>query len=106
MLDFAEMFFFDEQMNPIELTFPRFMELILDLRASNTATLKDLMNLGKQLTAKSNAMHKAIDAGITNLRDAMMKALAETKAGQKKIQEQLGGTVEILAEDNPSAPLH
>jgi len=42
IVDFAELFFFDNGM-PIELTFEAFMEVILDLRDSNRATVKDML---------------------------------------------------------------
>jgi len=75
LLDFAEMFFFDENMNPIEVSFPQFMELLLNMRASNTATLKDIMNLGKQNNGRMKGMLKAIgaiDARIQGIEGTLM----------------------------------
>eukprot|EP00929_Paragymnodinium_shiwhaense_P120741 TRINITY_DN9276_c1_g1_i1.p1 TRINITY_DN9276_c1_g1~~TRINITY_DN9276_c1_g1_i1.p1 ORF type:complete len:531 (+),score=128.96 TRINITY_DN9276_c1_g1_i1:88-1680(+) len=51
LVDFAEMFFAPDGV-PIELDFNKFMELVLDLRQTNVATVKDLMNLNRQTTKK------------------------------------------------------
>jgi uncharacterized membrane protein (GlpM family) len=44
IIDFAEMFFFEEG-EPVELTFEAFMEVILDLRETNNATVKDMLTV-------------------------------------------------------------
>jgi len=49
LVDFAELFFVKEG-ECVELDFPDFMEMVLDLRDSNTATVKDVMSLWKQIS--------------------------------------------------------
>merc|ERR1719191_2228707 len=48
IVDFAELFFFEDDTG-IELSFDQFMECVLDLRASNTATVKDVLDLWKKV---------------------------------------------------------
>lgn len=62
MIDLAEDFFFDEGI-PRELTFEEFMEMILDMRGHQQATLKHIMLLGKRFNKKS-ANVKSIILGI------------------------------------------
>jgi len=51
VVDFADLFFLDEG-ERIELPFEKFMDMILDLRGCNVATLKDIMNLSLQFKAR------------------------------------------------------
>jgi len=51
IVDFADLFFIEDG-EPIELSFERFMELVLDLRGSNNATVKDIMTLWKQISPR------------------------------------------------------
>merc|ERR1719191_2595701 len=53
IVDFAELFFFEDG-KPIELQFDDFMEVILDLRESNTATIKDMLNLWMKIKTSTN----------------------------------------------------
>merc|ERR1719271_1427874 len=48
IVDFAELFFF-ENGEGIKLSFEAFMECVLDLRGSNTATVKDVLELWKKI---------------------------------------------------------
>merc|ERR1719424_1733928 len=51
MVDMAEDFFFDDG-EPLEVSFEEFMDMVLDLRGGQTATIKDVMRLGKRYSAK------------------------------------------------------
>lgn len=51
MIDMAEDFFFDDG-KPVQLTFENFMEMILDMRGGQTATLKDVMSFGTRFNRK------------------------------------------------------
>merc|ERR1719197_2307993 len=51
MVDMAEDMFFEDG-EPVSLSFDDFMEMVLDLRGGLTATVKDLMNVGKRFTKK------------------------------------------------------
>merc|ERR1719420_895752 len=53
IVDFAELFFFEDG-EPIELPFEAFMEVILDLRESNTCTVKDMLNLWMKIKTGTN----------------------------------------------------
>merc|ERR1711904_189368 len=53
IVDFAELFFFEDG-QPVELDFTDFMEVILDLRESNTATVKDMLNLWMKIKVNTN----------------------------------------------------
>jgi len=67
VVDFAEMMFFEDsdRDRPVELAFDTFMELILDLRCSNTATVKDIKYLWRQI----NPMMAHLTKDVTELRD-------------------------------------
>jgi hypothetical protein len=51
MIDFAEDFFFEDGQEQ-QLSFPDFMNMLLDLRGGQEATLKDVMTLGKRMNKK------------------------------------------------------
>eukprot|EP00930_Biecheleria_cincta_P051315 TRINITY_DN3647_c0_g1_i1.p1 TRINITY_DN3647_c0_g1~~TRINITY_DN3647_c0_g1_i1.p1 ORF type:complete len:520 (+),score=92.53 TRINITY_DN3647_c0_g1_i1:143-1561(+) len=67
MMDFAEAFFLDEKGQPTEKSFEEFMGMVLDLRASNGATLKDIQNLVKQVNHRFAANQKAFESRIEAL---------------------------------------
>merc|ERR1712228_725685 len=48
IVEFAELFFFDET-QPVELEFESFMEMVLDLREDNNATVKDVLDLWRRI---------------------------------------------------------
>jgi len=47
IVDFSEVFFFDLDRHPVDLRFHEFMEMVLDLRESNTARVRDVVALWK-----------------------------------------------------------
>jgi voltage-gated sodium channel len=49
LLDFAELFFFDDQGKQVHLEFPAFMEMFMSLKDDNLATVKDVLNLWKNI---------------------------------------------------------
>jgi hypothetical protein len=48
----AEDFFFDEMGQHVSLTFEQFMEMVLDLRGGQEATVTHVMAMGKRFGAK------------------------------------------------------
>lgn len=60
MVDMAEDFFFEDG-EPIKVTFPEFMEMVLDLREGQSATVKDLMSLGKRFNKKVMKVREKFD---------------------------------------------
>lgn len=67
MMDFAESFFQDEMGQTIEKSFEDFMSMVLDLRASNGATLKDIQSLMKQVNGKFANNRKAFESRVEAL---------------------------------------
>merc|ERR1719498_2193134 len=59
LVDFADLFFLEDG-EYIELEFGRFMEMVLDLRGSNNATVKDIMNLWSQVSGKFNVVKEEV----------------------------------------------
>jgi len=51
MIDLAEDFFFEDG-EPVKVSFPEFMDMVLDLRGGQPATVKDIMGLGKRVNRK------------------------------------------------------
>merc|ERR1712039_323706 len=51
IVGFRDMIFFDDG-DPIELNFEDFMNVLLDLRESNEASVKDVLNMWKQMKMK------------------------------------------------------
>jgi hypothetical protein len=52
LVDVAEDFFFDEMGQHVSLTFEQFMEMVLDLRGGQEATVTHVMAMGKRFGAK------------------------------------------------------
>merc|ERR1711879_1053365 len=63
IVDFAELFFFEDG-HPVELSFDKFMEMVLDLRESNTATVKDVLNLWMQIKTTTNQQVKEVEMQV------------------------------------------
>lgn len=63
VVDFAELMFFEDSdpNKPVELPFDTFMEMILDLRCSNTATVKDIKYMWRQIGPKMTHLTKDVD---------------------------------------------
>lgn len=60
MIDFAEDFFFEGE-EPKEISFRDFMDMVLDFRGGQTATLKDVMLLGKQFNRQFTDMRGKLE---------------------------------------------
>mmetsp|Transcript_22034 Transcript_22034/g.50341 ORF Transcript_22034/g.50341 Transcript_22034/m.50341 type:complete len:682 (+) Transcript_22034:47-2092(+) len=75
LVDFADFIFQDGQ----ELSFPEFMELVLQLRGSNTATVKDIVELRKFVSVQlHSAMQKVTSAVETNLDKKIQRGYSKT----------------------------
>ena len=53
LVDFADLFPFEDG-KPVEFAFETFMSMVLDVRESNTATVKDVMNLRMNIKTSTN----------------------------------------------------
>lgn len=60
MVDVAEDFFFEEGEEK-HMTFDQFMEMVLDLRGGQQATLKDILSLGKRFNKKFVELKHAVE---------------------------------------------
>jgi len=76
MVDMAEDAFFEDG-EPVSLTFPDFMEMVLDLRGGQQASVKDILRMGKRFTKKIMNVNGKIEklegkvANVTGLQDSM-----------------------------------
>jgi hypothetical protein len=69
---FAELFFFSEDGGEhIELTFDRFMEMVLDLREENMAAVKDIKRLWLQLKLRLNDRVQDMRAQLQQIEDRL-----------------------------------
>jgi len=92
VVDFAEMMFFEDSDpdKPVELPFDTFMEMILDLRCSNTATVKDIKYMWRQINPK---VHR-LTTDITELKDRtdkMHSTMNQVLHEIKKLSDGIGG---------------
>ena len=53
IVNFAELFLLEDG-KPVEFAFETFMSTVLDVRESNTATVKDVMNLRMNIKTSTN----------------------------------------------------
>merc|ERR1719502_1838975 len=60
MVDMAEDFFFEDG-EPVKVSFDEFMEMVLDLRGGQSATVKDVMGLGKRVNKKLMSTKRSMD---------------------------------------------
>eukprot|EP00929_Paragymnodinium_shiwhaense_P052960 TRINITY_DN2651_c0_g3_i1.p1 TRINITY_DN2651_c0_g3~~TRINITY_DN2651_c0_g3_i1.p1 ORF type:complete len:673 (+),score=157.87 TRINITY_DN2651_c0_g3_i1:80-2098(+) len=101
LVDFASVLFEGSE----EVTFENFMDRLLQLRGSNTATVKDVLNLWKQISARLEASaqlaglrHSApLDTQMLKSREFQELALRTQRVeqGQQKLEE---GQTKILLE--------
>lgn len=68
LVDFADHIFKDG----VELSFPDFMELVLQLRGSNTATVRDVVDLRKFVTTQ---LHEELETSIHRIVGDLMYAM-------------------------------
>lgn len=96
IVDFAELFFFEDG-KPKELTFEEFMEEIIKLRESNSATVKDMLHVWmkmKQTTAKTvkdtnkfaRAFTQSFDEKTTSITERATKIQGMLAAGLTDLQ--------------------
>jgi hypothetical protein len=98
MADFAETFFFDENKQPIEISFERFMELIYDLRESKFSTVKDLLSF-------KGEWNIAMKAGQKQVLD-LTRDVTELRGKTDNIEKQLEAILGLLggANSRPQTP--
>lgn len=91
IVDFAELMFFEDgdHAKPKDLPFDQFMEHVLDLRDSNTATVKDIKYLCRQINPKLTSIWKDIE-DLRNRAERMEGTLDAILSEVRNISSKLG----------------
>lgn len=92
VVDFAAMMFFEDSNpdKPIELPFSEFMEMILDLRESNTATVKDIKYMWRNINPKLSDLTKDVNE-MKERADKMQATMDQVLGEIKKLQSSARG---------------
>merc|ERR1712118_636837 len=99
LIDFAELFFFDEG-EPIELTFEEFMENVLNLQASNNATVKDMFDLWKRIKTSTNTDINGMKNTIKVLSDRFDEQFNKMQERTNKVEEIVGAFAKEVSRCN------
>eukprot|EP00928_Gymnodinium_smaydae_P034482 TRINITY_DN2441_c0_g1_i1.p1 TRINITY_DN2441_c0_g1~~TRINITY_DN2441_c0_g1_i1.p1 ORF type:complete len:665 (-),score=164.75 TRINITY_DN2441_c0_g1_i1:38-2032(-) len=75
LVDFADFIFHDEG---VELSFPDFMELVLQLRSSNTATVKDIVDLRKFIVHVTQEQEEGLKESVHEVKEILDDRLQST----------------------------
>jgi hypothetical protein len=92
IVDFAELFFFEDG-KPVDLTFEAFMEVILELRETNQATVKDMLHVWMKIKQTTNKDIKDTQRAADKLSEAW-KEKAFSISGR---MDKLTGNVEGMS---------
>jgi hypothetical protein len=104
IVDFAELFFFEDGA-AIELSFEEFMECVLDLRASNTATVKDVLDLWKKIKTTTNKEALVVKKFIDTLGNKVDSELDGMMARTERVEGQIDQlAIEVAKVANKYAP--
>lgn len=90
LVDFAELFFFEDGQE-VPLSFEDFMEMVLDLRESNNATVKDMLNVWMKIKGTTNKEVNKVKDAVEDLSKSFEEET--TKLGRK-----IDGIESMLAE--------
>jgi hypothetical protein len=88
VVDFAELFFFEDG-KPVELTFETFMEVILDLRETNSCTVKDMLLVWMKIRGSTNQELKDIRTSATTFSQTFDEKTAKLAKRMDNIQSML-----------------
>jgi voltage-gated sodium channel len=96
LVDFAEMFFFEDG-EPVELTFEKFMEMVLELRETNTVTVKDILNCWMKIKSTTNKEIVKIKGSVEALSTSFGEKAANLGGQMDKIENMLTeGMTDVL----------
>merc|ERR1719272_2100738 len=90
LVEFSE-FIFKER----ELSFPEFVELVLQLRGSNSATVKDIVDMRKQVMQELDCIGTDVvkmmekQANVVDKQSAIHTTMAEVYTGFKKLASRM-----------------
>eukprot|EP00746_Dinoflagellata_sp_MGD_P138583 gnl/MRDRNA2_/MRDRNA2_72213_c0_seq1.p1 gnl/MRDRNA2_/MRDRNA2_72213_c0~~gnl/MRDRNA2_/MRDRNA2_72213_c0_seq1.p1 ORF type:complete len:283 (-),score=63.50 gnl/MRDRNA2_/MRDRNA2_72213_c0_seq1:488-1336(-) len=96
LVDFAE-FFFVEDGEPIELTFENFMEMVLDLRETNTATVKDMLNVWMKIKGTTNKEVAGIKTSLESVAESFDEKCPPLSKTMSNIESQLAEGMKEIA---------
>jgi voltage-gated sodium channel len=88
IIDLAELFFFDEG-EQIELEFDGFMEMILDLRSSNSCKVKDVLNIWRRIKFTTNSE-------LDNLNGKIDRVKKKVEEGTDRINDQVNDVLGLI----------
>lgn len=97
VIELSELFFFEGDI-AIELTFAEFMEAVLDLRESNQANVKDLINLWGQVKSCQTTLKRDLEKKISKLDVKVDDAVSRLSASIDDKHEKLQKTIEEQCE--------
>lgn len=97
LLDLADFIFRDGQ----ELPYQEFMELVMQLRGSNTATVKDIVDLRKFIAAELEQIEKEEDMILDYLAGMSNGNKATRSMNLKQLRKQIPQQVELAENDSP-----
>jgi len=96
LVDFAELFFFEDG-EMIELTFEAFMEMVLDLRETNDATVKDILNVWMKIKGVTNKEAVKMKGSVESLSKSFEDKAARLGSQMDKVESMLSdGMTEVM----------
>merc|ERR1712151_809138 len=84
IVDFAELFFVEDGKS-IELPFEQFMEMVMNLRETNQAKVKDVMNTWMQIKMSTNRDIQKLQQALNTKTDALEKQVSQVLNEVRKI---------------------
>lgn len=90
VVDIAELIFFDNE-EPVDLTFETFMNMIMDMRDTNPATVKDVVNIWKQIKTTTNRDLAQLQSNLTGVTEKL-----DQRTG--KLEWQLNCALDVLGQ--------
>jgi hypothetical protein len=95
LLEFADMFFVKDG-GFIDLEFDEFSDMVLELRESNNATVKDVMTLWRQMSPKIGGLHHQLEKLDTQL-DYVEKEFETVNGINSSIKQKVATVMKELA---------
>jgi len=104
LMDFADLFFHNEKGEPLELTFEDLMEVILDLRESNKATVKDILNLWMKVKTNTNVEITKCKDGLQSITSKAEQRIATIEGSQARMTDQVTSIMEDICRITGKTP--
>merc|ERR1712232_1008278 len=84
IVEFAELFFFEDD-RPVELGFDSFMEMVLDLREDNKATVKDVLDLWRRIKDTTSQDIKGMQSQLTAMQNKIENKFSNLNSHAEKL---------------------